>query len=76
MFRLPYPHRAAASVPTRFRRKASYYDTEDNRVFGLRSSKHNPDAVDVGEFASIFGGGGHKHSSGFKVNRHHFLAKV
>lgn len=52
---------------------ASYYDAEDGRRFSLRSS---PEGLDVSEIAAIYGGGGHKHASGFTVPRHHELAKV
>lgn len=50
---------------------ACYWDTEEGRVFGLRSSN---DGLDVSEIAKKFGGGGHKHAAGFKVPRHHELA--
>ncbi|MHA1289143.1 MAG: phosphohydrolase [Candidatus Thorarchaeota archaeon] len=36
-------------------------------VFGLRSNKDEPQAVDVGEIAFAYGGGGHKHASGFRI---------
>ena len=43
---------------------ACYYDTLDGRCFSLRSA---PDGIDVGEIAKKYGGGGHKHASGFRV---------
>lgn len=54
---------------------ATYYDTEHGRHFSLRSHKDNPQAVDVSKIAFEYGGGGHKHASGFKVPRDHELAK-
>jgi len=48
-----------------------YWDTPDGRVFSLRS----PDGgADVGEIAKQYGGGGHKHASGFRVPYGHELA--
>jgi oligoribonuclease NrnB/cAMP/cGMP phosphodiesterase (DHH superfamily) len=55
---------------------ALYYDTKDYRNFGLRSHSSNPDALDVSEIAVRFGGGGHKHSAGFKVDRRHTLSRI
>lgn len=55
---------------------ATYYDTEHGRHFSLRSHKDNPYAVDVSKVAFTFGGGGHKHASGFKVPRDHELARI
>lgn len=43
---------------------ACYWDTQDGRVFSLRSSD---DGVDVSKIAEKFGGGGHKHAAGFRV---------
>ena len=37
-------------------------------VFGLRSKEGEPQAVDVSEVAKSYGGGGHKHASGFRVS--------
>lgn len=42
-----------------------YYDTPKGRVFGLRSAE---DGLDVSEIAKLYGGGGHKHASGFTVS--------
>lgn len=36
-------------------------------VFGLRSRNDEPQAVDVSEIAFAYGGGGHKHASGFRI---------
>lgn len=44
---------------------AYYYDVPDGVVFGLRSDKNG---VDVSDIAKMYGGGGHKHASGFKVS--------
>lgn len=44
---------------------AYYYDTPKHRIFGLRSEENG---LDVGQIAKGFGGGGHKHASGFKIN--------
>lgn len=41
-----------------------YWDTPEGRVFSLRS---RDDGLDVGEIAKQYGGGGHKHASGFRV---------
>ena len=41
-----------------------YWDTPQGRVFSLRSQD---DGLDVGEIAKQYGGGGHKHASGFRV---------
>lgn len=49
---------------------ACYYDTADLRIFGLRSQE---DGIDVGEIAKLYGGGGHKHASGFRVPKGHEL---
>ena len=43
---------------------ACYWDTPEGRVFSLRSRE---DGMDVGEIAKQYGGGGHKHASGFRV---------
>lgn len=41
-----------------------YWDTPEGRVFSLRS---RDDGLDVGEIAKKYGGGGHKHASGFRM---------
>lgn len=41
-----------------------YWDTPDGRVFSLRSEDSR---VDVSEIAKVFGGGGHRNASGFRV---------
>lgn len=43
---------------------ATYYDTPTHRIYSLRSDDNG---VHVGEIATQFGGGGHKHAAGFKV---------
>lgn len=53
---------------------ATYYDTEDHRVFRLNSKKGSD--IDVLEIAKRYGGGGGKHSAGFKVPRDHKLAML
>lgn len=45
---------------------AYYYDAPEERRWGLRST---PDGLDVSEIAKDYGGGGHKHASGFTVAR-------
>ena len=52
---------------------ATYYDTVSYRVFSLRSQESG---IDVSEIAIKFGGGGHKHAAGFKVDRNHVLARI
>lgn len=49
-----------------------YWDTPEGRIFSLRSRE---DGADVGEIAKEYGGGGHKHASGFRVPFDHELAK-
>jgi len=44
---------------------ATYYDTEKERVFSLRSCK---EGLDVSEVAKQYGGGGHRHAAGFRVS--------
>lgn len=41
-----------------------YWDTPAGRVYSLRSTNGG---LDVGEIAKKFGGGGHRHASGFRV---------
>lgn len=41
-----------------------YWDTPEGRVFSLRSRE---EGADVGKIAEQYGGGGHKHASGFRV---------
>ncbi len=43
---------------------ACYWDTPTGRVFSLRSAK---DGIDVSEIAKLYGGGGHRNASGFKI---------
>lgn len=45
---------------------ACYWDTPEGRVYSLRSSD---DGLDVSEVAAQFGGGGHKHAAGYRVDR-------
>ena len=49
-----------------------YWDTPDGRVFSLRSTE---EGLDVAEIAKQYGGGGHKHASGFRVPFGHELAR-
>ncbi len=42
-----------------------YWDTPQGRVFSLRSTD---DGLDVAEIAKQYGGGGHKHASGFRLS--------
>lgn len=51
---------------------ATYYDSETGRHFSLRSIDSG---ADVSKIAFAYGGGGHKHASGFTVPRDHELAK-
>lgn len=44
---------------------ACYYFVGDKIVFSLRSIP--PDGIDVSEIARLYGGGGHKHASGFAI---------
>jgi uncharacterized protein len=50
-----------------------FMTAEGDFVFGLRSNKNNPNAVDVGALADKFGGGGHRHAAGFKVKINEFV---
>lgn len=51
---------------------ATYYDTENHRVFSLRSTDNR---TDVSLVAANYGGGGHRNAAGFKVDRMHSLAR-
>jgi oligoribonuclease NrnB/cAMP/cGMP phosphodiesterase (DHH superfamily) len=51
---------------------ATYFDTNHSRMFSLRSS---PQGINVAKIAEHYGGGGHEHAAGFKVDRDHRLAK-
>ena len=42
-----------------------YWDTPSGRVFSLRSTD---EGLDVAEIAKQYGGGGHKHASGFRLS--------
>ena len=50
---------------------ACYWDTAEDRIFGLRATD---EGVDVSEVAKQYGGGGHAKAAGFKVPRGHALA--
>lgn len=50
---------------------ACYWDTPQGRCFGLRSAETG---LDVSDIAKQYGGGGHAHSSGFRVPFGHELA--
>ena len=50
----------------------TYYDTAEKRCFSLRSRKGHGMFVDV--IAQQYGGNGHPHAAGFKVDREHPLA--
>lgn len=52
---------------------ATYYDSPEGRHFSLRSRVS--DGMDVSEIAKMYGGGGHKHAAGFKVDRDNTLAR-
>lgn len=52
---------------------ACYWDTAEHRIFSLRSA---PEGADVSDVAKAYGGGGHKHASGFRVLRNHELARA
>ena len=45
---------------------ACYWDTPEGRVYSLRSAD---DGLDVSEIAALFGGGGHKHAAGYRVDK-------
>ena len=45
---------------------AMYFETEDKRIYSLRSAD---DGIDVSEVAKKFGGGGHFHAAGFSVDK-------
>lgn len=62
-------HLMAAEHPSKI--GACYWDTPSGRVFSLRSTDDGPD---VSEIAKQYGGGGHKHASGFRVPFGHELA--
>jgi oligoribonuclease NrnB/cAMP/cGMP phosphodiesterase (DHH superfamily) len=54
---------------------ACYWDTDDKRIFSLRSVD-DLGAVDVSEVAKQYGGGGHRNAAGFAVPRDHELARI
>jgi nanoRNase/pAp phosphatase (c-di-AMP/oligoRNAs hydrolase) len=43
---------------------ADGFSAATHRVFSLRST---PEGMDVSEIAKQYGGGGHKHSAGFRI---------
>lgn len=45
---------------------AMFFDTNDKRVFSLRSAK---DGINVSKVAKSFGGGGHFHAAGFTIDK-------
>ncbi|MCK5609687.1 phosphohydrolase [Candidatus Pacearchaeota archaeon] len=45
---------------------ATWYETENEKIFSLRSSE---DGLDVSKIAESYGGGGHEHSAGFKLEK-------
>ncbi len=49
---------------------AAYFwvNSEGQYVFGLRSCKDFVGAIDVSDIAEAFGGGGHRHAAGFRIN--------
>jgi oligoribonuclease NrnB/cAMP/cGMP phosphodiesterase (DHH superfamily) len=63
---LPYIHvsDAAHKLCTGEAFAGCYWDTPKGRVFGLRSTDAG---VDVSEIAKQYGGGGHRHASGFTI---------
>jgi hypothetical protein len=54
----------------------TYTDTEESRLFSLRSNRNFNGWADVSVIAEKYGGGGHANAAGFKVSRDHFLAKL
>jgi len=68
-----YASEGGMELAKNFAFAATYYDTPEHRVFSLRST---PEGIDVSQIASMYGGGGHKHASGFKVPRNHVLATI
>jgi len=68
-----YASEAGNIMSENFPFAVTYYDTAIHRVFSLRSRETG---TDVSELATKFGGGGHKHAAGFKVDRNHILAKI
>ena len=62
----PRPRVPAATAPQ------GMVGTTDGRVFSLRSTE---EGLDVSEIAKQYGGGGHKHASGFRVPYGHELTK-
>jgi oligoribonuclease NrnB/cAMP/cGMP phosphodiesterase (DHH superfamily) len=52
---------------------ACYWDTQDTRIFGLRSTDQGED---VSAIAKLYGGGGHRNAAGFSVPRDHHLAQA
>ncbi len=50
---------------------ATYIDKPTHREFSLRSTD---EGIDCSEIAKMYGGGGHRNASGFRVGYHHRLA--
>jgi len=49
---------------------AYFIDPSGSVILSLRSDNTKPDAIDVSEIASRFGGGGHKNAAGCKIDLH------
>ena len=45
----------------------TYYREPTGWYISLRSDANNPEALDVSEIAKSYGGGGHKHAAGFRI---------
>ncbi len=58
------PPGIGGTTTSRYPFAGCYWDTPEGRVFSLRSRE---DGFDVSEIAKQYGGGGHKHASGFRV---------
>lgn len=51
-----------------------YYDSDTHRVFSVRSAQYS--LLTARSLAECFGGGGHEHAAGFRVERDHPLAQL
>jgi oligoribonuclease NrnB/cAMP/cGMP phosphodiesterase (DHH superfamily) len=58
-----------SSLAKRYPFVVIYFDDKNLRNFDLRSSKENSRSVDVSIVAEKFGGGGHKHAAGFRIEK-------
>lgn len=68
---------AAEELVLKYPFVAVYYPADDKGCYSLRSSRKNPNWVDVETIAKMYGGGGHANAAGFKTRMvRHTLPKL